>query len=262
MIKIDNYPLSKWKLSLVGQITNPATADIKNNLMEIPGMNGAWDFGSTIGTRSFNIPVVLKEKDVHEKQRLIREFVAFLMDKYGRPREVKLTFDYDADKFYLVKLNGQIDPERLFRMNRFELSFIAKNPYSHFVVPSSEVSWDSDIPFMNDVLFNMDKTEYTITKPQVITLVYSGSVAIRAGFILKGSGTNVQVSANGRTMQLGNMNNTTYEVDGLSYSIKKNGKEDIVSHEFIELQHGENKVTVTGTNLNLKFIENLTYQFL
>lgn len=262
MITLDHTDLSKWKLKTVGQTMNPATPDMVNKTMNIPGMEGEWDFGSDWGSKPFSIPLYIDEPDMYQRQRLLREFVAFLLDPYGRPRPLKLTFDYDPDKYYEVKLNNRIDPERLFRLNKFELSFVAHNPIAQFIVPSNQISWDSDIPFMNDVLWGMGETEFNISSTTTITLVYSGNVAMRAGFTLKGSGTNVKVSANGKTMTFGNMSNATFLVDGQSYTIKKNGVDSLVSTDFIELVHGENQVTISGSNLNLTFTEQLTYQFI
>lgn len=262
MITLNDTDLSKWKIKLIGQTTTPATPDVRSRTMEIPGMNGAWDFGTEWGTRTFTIPLYIQEPNMFQRQRLLREFVAFLLDSQGRPKTLKLTFDYDPDKYYEVKLNGRIEPERLFRMNRFELSFVANNPVAKFIVPSSEISWDSDIPFMSDVLWGMEKTVFKITRPQTINLVYSGTQTIRAGFRLQGSGTNVSLTANGKTMSFGDMSNDTFEVDGETYTIIENGEDRLLSTEFIELVHGSNQVKVNGSNLNLTFSEQLTYQFI
>lgn len=262
MISLDGHKLSEWKLVVEPGHENPLTPELRRNVMTIPGMPGSWDYGSEWGERPLSIPVWIQHKDKMEMQRLMREFVAFLLDSYGRPREVKLIYDYDPDKYYSVKLSQLLNPERLAKLSKFAIPFVANNPYAQFIVPSNQISWDSDIPFMSDVLWGMDKTEFTINGPQTITLVYSGNVAMRAGFILKGSGTNVKVSANGKTMTFGNMSNTTYEVDGQTYTIKKNGVDSLVSTEFIELVHGENQVTISGSNLNLTFSEQLTYQFI
>ena len=115
---------------------------------------------------------------------------------------------------------------------------------------------------MNSVLWGMGETTHKITSSQVISLVYSGTKSIRAGFRLQGSGTNVKIAANGKTMTFGNMTNTTFDVDGETYTIKENGEDRLVSAEFIDLFHGENRLTITGTNLNLTFTERLTYQFI
>ena len=262
-MKLDGKdPIKEWGIiPTIGQ-THPLTPDIRTNTMEIPGMDGAWDFGSEWGSRPFVIPFGIVKHNRSTMQQQLRSFVAFLMDPYGRPRDIKLTFDYELDKYYMVKLNERIEPERLFFTSEFEVSFIAHKPQANFIVPSSEISWDSDIPFMNDVLWGMEGTVFKITRPQTINLVYSGTKAIRAGFRLQGSGTNVSLTANGKTMSFGNMSNDIFEVDGETYTIIENGEDRLLSTEFIELVHGSNQVKVNGSNLNLTFSEQLTYQFI
>ena len=225
-------------------------------------MPGAWDFGSEIGTKPFSIPFGKIEKDYFEKQRIVRDLVAFLTDRYGKPRTVKMIFEYEPDKYYLVKLSSQFDLDRAAAALQLTIPFVAAKPEAYFIVPSNQISWNSDIPFMNDILWGMGETEFKITSPQTITLVYSGTKAIRAGFKLQGTGTNIKVSANGKTMSFGDMANTTYQVDGETYSIKKNGKDSLITTTFIELFHGENQVSISGSELNLTFSEQLTYQFI
>lgn len=262
MIMLDNTELSRWNIKPVGQMSIPATPDVVNKTMRIPGADITWDFGTEWGPRPLTIPLLIEEEDDYQRQWLIREFVAFLMDSYGRPRILKLSRNVEPDKYYEVKLNQRIDPENLFRRKRFELSFVANQPHAKFIVPSNQISWDSDIPIMNSVLWAMEGTRFRIYQAQSINLVYSGTRAIRAGFKLQGSGTNVKVSANGKTMSFGNMRNTTFDVDGESYTIKQDGEDRLLSTEFIELHHGENRVSISGSNLNLTFSEQLTYQFI
>lgn len=262
-MKLDGIdPIKEWGLiPTIGQL-HPLTPELRTNEMEIPGMDGAWDFGSEWGVRTFTIPFGKVTHDKYTMQQQLRSFVAFLLDPYGKPREIKLTFDYEPDKYYMVKLNSRIEPERLYFTSEFELSFVAHKPQANFIVPSNQISWDSDIPIMNSVLWAMEGTRFRIYQAQSINLVYSGTRAIRAGFKLQGSGTNVKVSANGKTMSFGNMRNTTFDVDGESYTIKQDGEDRLLSTEFIELHHGENRVSISGSNLNLTFSEQLTYQFI
>lgn len=262
-MKLDGKdPIKEWGLiPTVGQ-SHPLTPDIRTNTMEIPGMEGVWDFGSEWGVRTFTIPFGKVDHDKYTMQQQLRSFVAFLLDPFGRPREIKLTFDYEPDKYYMVKLNDRIDPERLFFTSEFEVSFVANKPQANFIVPSNEISWDADIPIMNDVLWGMGETEIKILYPRIINLVYSGTKAIRAGFRLQGTGNNVTISANGKTMSFGNMRGETYQVDGETYTIFQNGEDRLTNTEFIELVHGSNQVKINGSNLNLTFTEQLTYQFI
>ena len=262
-MKLDGKdPIKEWGLiPTVGQV-HPLTPDIRTNTMEIPGMDGAWDFGTEWGSRVFTIPFGVVNHNRNNMQQQLRSFVAFLLDSYGRPREIKLTFDYEPDKYYMVKLNDRIEPERLIFTSEFEVSFVAHKPQANFIVPSNQISWNSDIPIYNSVLWDMGKTEFRITYPQTINLVYSGTKAIRAGYKLVGTGTNVQVSANGKTMIFGDMSNDTFDVNGETYTIKENGEDRLLSTEFIELLYGNNQVKISGSNLNLTFSEQLTYQFI
>lgn len=262
-MKLDGKdPAKEWGLiPTVGQ-SHPLTPDIRTNTIEIPGMEGVWDFGSEWGVRTFTIPFGKVNHDKYTMQQQLRSFVAFLLDPFGRPREIKLTFDYEPDKYYMVKLNDRIDPERLFFTSEFEVSFVANKPQANFIVPSNEISWESDVPIMNDVLWGMGETEFQILYPRIVNLVYSGTKSIRAGYRLRGSGNNVTISANGKTMSFGNMNNDDYQVDGETYTIFKNGEDRLNNTEFIELVHGSNQVKISGTNLNLTFTEQLTYQFI
>lgn len=263
MITLDGInPKKQWGLIPKLGHSHPLTADIQENTMDMPGMDGSWDFGSELKSKPFSIPFGKIDFDRYTMQRKLKEFAVFLCDPYGKPREIKLVFDYQPDKYYLVKLNKMIEPDRMLILSEFEVSFVANKPHAKFIVPSNKISWDSNIPFYSDVLWGMGKTESKIATPQTITLVYSGTKAIRAGFKLQGTGTNVKVSANGKTMTFGNMSGTTYEVDGETYTIKKNGVDSLVTTDFIELVKGENKVTISGSNLNLTFSEQLTYQFI
>ena len=263
MITLDGInPKKQWGLIPKLGHSHPLTADIQENTMDIPGMDGSWDFGSELKTKPFSIPFGKIEFDKYTMQRKLKEFAVFLCDPYGKPRELTLVYDYEPDKYYLVKLNKMIEPDRMLILSEFEVSFVANKPHAKFIVPSNQISWNSDIPFMNDILWSMGETEFQIIYPKTVTLVYSGTKAIRAGFNLQGTGTNVKVSANGKTMSFGNMNDTTYEVDGETYSIKKNGKDSLITTTFIELFHGENQVSISGSELNLTFSEQLTYQFI
>ena len=261
-MKIDGInPKERWGLIPKQGQQHPLTAEIQLNTMSIPGMDGEWDFGSELKSIPFNLSFRKIGMDKHEMQRKLKEFVVFLCDSYGKPRPVKLTYDYEPDRYYEVKLSKMLDPSRMANVTDIEVPFIAHKPHAQFIVPSNKISWDSDVPFYSDILWGMDQTEFKITSPQTITLVYSGTKAIRAGFKLQGMGRNVNISGNGKTMTFGTIVGTC-EVDGESYTIKMNGQDTLLTTEFLELFHGENTITISGSELNLTFSEQLTYQFI
>jgi hypothetical protein len=139
----------------------------------------------------------------------------------------------------------------------------AYNPMAHFIVPSDEVSWDSDIPILADLYWGTGVSEFSITSPQSVTIMNSGSVATKLSYTLEGTGTNLTVSANGKSFSLGTFTNAKWEIQGDEYSILKNGVYDMSNYtgDFIELLPGENLVRFSGTNLNLLLSESNTFKY-
>ncbi|PEJ48216.1 hypothetical protein CN692_24220 [Bacillus sp. AFS002410] len=262
MIYLDDIPISQWGLQIQKEHTHPSTPELRTKTMTIPGMPGEWDFGSEFGSRPFSFPLGFIEYDIYEKQRRLNEFVAFLFDPYGLPKEKKLTFDYEMDKHYLVKVSNQIDPQRTIGFNFFILEFKANKPYKKFKLQSDEIVWDSDIPILSDISWLTDGSERLINSEQTIEVVNNGSIAIRYSFNMSGSGNNVNLSANGVVMNFGTFSNSTFDVDGERYTIFVNSVEDLVTPYFIDLLPGVNQIQINGSNLNLTLKEKLVYQYL
>lgn len=109
----------------------PATVERK---LMIPGMHGTYDFGATLAERFFSFPLAFaKELNRVELQQRMRVFSAFLLNGYGKPRELKLIFQYEPGVFYLVKFTGSIDPERIFALGFFTLQLVASKPFAQGV---------------------------------------------------------------------------------------------------------------------------------
>lgn len=262
-IKLDGYSPDYFGLVFLKDHYHPLTPEMRNKTMVIPGMSGEWDFGSERGPKPFNLPFEMIEYDLFERQRKLNTLVAFLYDAYGKPREIKLTFDYEPDKFYSVKLAEKIDPERLISTARFVISFKAHKPEKKFILKSDEITWDTDIPIMSDIMWDTGLTDWQITSPQSFEIVNNGQLAIPLTLKIVGSGTNVTFSANGKTLSLGTFSNKTIEILDNSV-VKFDGVADLTSTNgvFPILLPGVNTVTVNGTNLNLTVSESLTYQYI
>lgn len=263
-VKFDGRDPKEFGLIFLKDHYHPHTPEMRSKTLIIPGRPGAWDFGSEWGIRTFTLPFAIIEYNKLEMQRKIRAFVAFLLDSNGRPREVKLTFDYDNDKYYSVKLAAQISPERFFFAEQFELPLVAHDPFGKSLVSSDEITMDSDVSIQADIMWDTGLSERTITAPETFIIVNNGTVALRFSYVVEGSGTNVTLSANGKIFSLGTFSNKTYEVNGDMFTVKVNGVTDLTttSGDFIELLPGSNDITVSGSNLNLTISESLTYKYI
>lgn len=239
----------------------PSTRDMT---LAIPGRHGTYDFGATLDSRYFDLSVALIANDRVSMQSAIRTLSAHLFDAYGKPKTQKLVFDEEPDKFYWVRYSGSMPIQRIVGVGIFNLPLVAHDPFANFIVPSDEISWDSDIPIDADVLWNTGLGPYQITQPETLVISNSGSQTLRLSYTLEGSGNDVTISANGKSFSLGSFTDTTWEINGDKFTIKENGVNNLTSMtgDFIELFPGENNVTFSGSSLNLTFSESLTFKYI
>lgn len=263
MIYLDGKPISDRGLQIQKEHDHPAVPNLRRKTITIPGMDGEWDFGSDDDPKPFRFPLGFIEYDVYEKQRKLNDFVAFLFDAYGKPREMKLSFDYEPDKYYLVKVAGGFTPRRIWGAAFFDLLLIASNPYKKFIVESDDIIMDSDVPIMSDIIWDtVSLNDFHITSPQTFEIINNGSLVIPFSFTMIGSGDNVSFSANGKTMTFNNFTNKTIDVTD-NYAVKIDGVSNLTISNgiFLDLLPGVNKITVSGSNLDLAISEKLTYQY-
>jgi phage-related protein len=263
LIYLDGKPISDWGLQIQKEHDHPAVGDLRRKTMVIPGMDGEWDFGSELGPKPFRFPLGFIEYDMYEKQRKLNDFVAFLFDSYGKPREMKLSFDYEPDKYYLVKVSNGFTPRRIWGLAFFDLPLIANKPRKNFIVPSDEIIMDSDSPILSDIMMDTGLNNQLITNPQTFDIINNGTLVIPFSFRMEGSGDNVSISTNGKTLTLGSFINKTIEVTD-NYVVKVDDISNLTSTNgvFLELLPGVNQISIAGNNLNLTISESLTYQYI
>lgn len=239
--------------------------ETRENTLELPGLPGLRDMGSTLGPRHFSLPIgIIPQIDKYDLQYKIRQFTRFLLDEYGNPRNIKLVFGYEPDKYYTVKYSGSISPERLIVMGIFDLPFTAYDPAAYFLYPAKEVTWDTDIPIISDISWISGVTEYKVTGNQTIEIRNDGSVAVRPTLIINGSANSLTLSMNGKSFSLPTFSNTTYEINGEKYTVKKNGNNNFsdMQGDFIELLPEDNTLSVNGTGLNFSLTVDYRYKYM
>lgn len=267
-IKLDGYSPEHFGLRLMADHYHPMTPEVRRKTITIPGKSGEWDFGSEWGSRPFELPFKRIEQDPIEMQRKLREFVAFLLDSYGKPRPIKLVFEYEPDKYYQVKLDGMITPARLALMSEFTLPFVAHNPNALFIVPTDEITLDSDVPLLSDITLDAEYSfDFSIVNgTQSITVYNAGTLTVRPTLIFTGTADELAVSTAkaGGSFTIQPFANKTIEINGDLYTVKSGGVEtlSIMTGNFIELDPGKNTVTIRGVNLNANLKIRFNYQYI
>lgn len=230
---------------------DPLTPNMEHKTLSIPGKVGLWDFGIEIKERHFSFPLKIMDRFFTKIQRNFNELKEFFLDPHGQPREIKIIFDYEIDKYYIAKLNGFSVPARLTEESTIVISVVAYDPLKYGTVENHEIHWDSTNVSYDDS-YSMDTVyvdDVTITTPQSVETTVNG-YALTPTILITGTGNNVSLKANGKTLSLGSFTNATFEIRGKDYRILKNNEEQFINGDFLQLLPGLNQVEITGFNLN------------
>lgn len=115
-------------LRLTNDFQHPAGASTRDYSMVIAGKHGAWDFGADRDVLQFTLPLRMIREDRTSLQRTVRDLSKHLFDARGRPRTMKLVFDYEPEKWYYVRYSGSLPITRIVRFGQFTLPLTAFDP--------------------------------------------------------------------------------------------------------------------------------------
>ncbi|WP_025921828.1 MULTISPECIES: distal tail protein Dit [Bacillota] len=256
-LTIDGKRISELKLALLPGFQHPAAPPIRDHAVSIPGRPGAYYFGSEIDPMPFSLPLLVKpQENRYELATAIRKMVAAFIDPYGKPKEVKLIYDYEPDKYYLARYSGSMPIERYISMGKFELPMIAYDPHAYSIVESTkDVLWGDDIPFMSDVPLGGIGASYVVTAPQSLNIDNSGSKVVRPIVEISGSATLLTLTIQGESFSVGTFTNSTILIDAERYASIKNGQNFLFqlqgNLEKLEFMPGANAIQIGGSNLNI-----------
>ncbi|MDF2543491.1 MAG: hypothetical protein K0S47_3209 [Herbinix sp.] len=250
----DTYTLKDFGMICEPGHVNPLTPTFENKTIAIPGKHGLYNFGSEIRERVFQIPLIMIERDRTLMQHKMRDFISFLFDVYGKPKDIKLSFDYEPDKYYIVQCASQIDAERAINTGRMSIGLVAYNPHAYSQVYSDEITWGSEvITFQSSYLLGHSGSNglVNITGATNLSVIVDG-MAVKPVIEITGSATDLVISANGYTISLGTFTNASWVIDCETYTVIKDDAGTFISNfrDFI-LIPGDNNISITGTGISL-----------
>lgn len=255
MITLDGYKLEYFGLSCEKQ-TNPMTPNFANKTLSIPGRDGLYNFGSEIKERSLEFNLAAIDKDKNFLQQKLRAFTSFLFDAYGKPREIKLIYNYEPDKYYMVKVSSEIDPDRVMRTGKFNLKFTAYNPYAYSVALADETTWGSEvITFESHYTFGHDGTVGTIhldTDSEDLKYFVDG-LSVKPIIEITGSATGLVLFTGEYQLEFQDFTDSDWVIDCEKYTVLKNGHNafnEVNLREFI-LIPGMNRIGSYGDMIDL-----------
>ncbi|MCG5104454.1 phage tail domain-containing protein [Oceanobacillus alkalisoli] len=250
----DNYRLEEFGFKAYLDHEHQATPEIRRKTMPIPGMAGSWNFGSEIGERHFNIPLKLSGEDQVSMQYLQSAFITFLFDAFGKPRPIKMSFDYEPDKHYTVELSSVVTPNTaIYHFKNFGLPLVASDPMKY--ASANQYDPDRDIYYGHvqdgDYYDNPQSFQWQYERHYSGINNYSSLVADFmieiAGTVTDPSVTNLNTN---QTLTLPSINNGRLVIDGKRFVVIKDGQEilDGSNYNFFHIQPGAVGFLFEGEN--------------
>lgn len=249
----DKYRLQDFGYRALLDHEHQSIPNIRRKSLTIPGMPGRWDFGTEIDERNFSIPMKALDHDELELQRKTNDINAFMLDEFGNPRPVKMTFDYEPDKYYTVKLDGDIIPVREKHSYSFLLPLAAYDPYKYSNTFADEVYWGSEvITFEYNYLLGREGVHGSVkvTGAQTLSVPVDG-LAVQPIFEINGTANNLTISCGTYSFILPNFTNVNWIIDFEKYVVFKNGKDTMIEIRDFYLMPDNNQVKITGSNINI-----------
>jgi phage-related protein len=112
----------------------PALPATRDRTKEIAGKHGAYDYGADLKPIAFMLNCYFTD-DVTDAdiQSAIRTLNAYLLDGWGEPVDLTLTFSYETDKYYNVRYSGShsIDTSAAMNRRKFTLPLMAFDPHAY-----------------------------------------------------------------------------------------------------------------------------------
>lgn len=255
---LDGTPAKDLQIVMSRESDRPILPNTVDSTMSIAGRNGIIDMGATLGARQFSLACKVITKDYRALQKAIEQIASVLVDVRGKPRTVKLVFDVNPDRYYLVRYSGSLSIDRLFGLGQFTLPLlvVSREPFANSLTSSDSVILDSDIVLDSDIMLD-DRWDYYISSEQVVELFNWGTMAVKPLISLQGSFASISITVNGKTFNY-TAHNGLLIIDCEKFTVKKDGINTIsnMTGDFIELNAGTNQISISGTSLsvNVSFI--------
>lgn len=255
-LTIDGKTLNELGLALLPGHEHPAAPSTRDYTVTIPGMSGAYDFGADLEVRPFTLPLLVKPQSIYESAPKIREIMKTFFDPYGKPKTVKLIFDYEPDKYYKVRYSGSLDTTRFKTMTHLVIPLTAFDPHAYSVIDTSDdVLWGDDIPFLSDIPFGIEDFSQDVSAPVTLQIENTGSLVVRPVIRITGSASSMTLTTNGKSFSVGGFpEGAVFLIDSERYVVIRDGQNYLskMKGDFLELMPGKNSVRITGTEMNFQ----------
>lgn len=246
------------------EISEPTIQEMDRNTIQIPEMIGELDFGEDIQgcTLSYTLLTNFKEKIYYHEA--LNNLKKVLLDEYGYPRYIKLIRDYEPDKYFWVKVIAGSIPKMGQSLKSFTLDFRSNEPFSYSIEEVNDVKWGSTlIDFRASYKLGHEGSgavDLPVTGPISFMPILDG-YAVQPYIILSGKADSISIRT-GDSYITHNAFNGKLEIDTENYIAYINGVETMLQRfdEFYLIPN--QKVYISGTNMNFKVTMHYRWKYI
>ena len=247
-------------------IKRPLMPPIIPKLVSINGSSGSYDFGDNdYGNVSIEVKIAYIPTSFIERKQRARQIASWLNSTTWQ----KLIFGDETDKYYLARVQGQVDLDALIAVGEANISFICQ-PFAYRVVDTyiDDVTWDeADFPWITEVTWAMDEGfKFTVITPSNVEFENVGTKEInfrspqgsKFDIRINGSFTTLSLTLNGKILNYNQaVASGLVTIDNVNMEVDFNGinKLNVISGDlaiFLTTIPGSNVLNVSGTNLNVE----------
>lgn len=251
-VTIDGKTLNQLGLAMLKEHQHPAAPSTRDYTISIPGMAGAYDFGSDLGVRQFTLPLLVKPQPNENALALkVREIMKTFFDQYGKPRTIKLIFDYEPDKYYNVRYSGSLDMSRFKTMTKIVFPLTAFDPYAYALSSAydskNKQNYDTGLKYDNGLMYPNTQNFQWLYSTHYSGVHNYSYYETTLKIIIKGRCKNPKIT-NLKTGKWIQINETFADADQLiidtkTWTVVKNGTINLLAKytgDFIQLVEGDN----------------------
>lgn len=213
---------------------NQAQPEFGHMVKKIPRRAGLVKFGSQVNERYFKLTILLDTFSLRRLDELVDDLNGFLFDDYARPKMLKALVLYER-KVRFVTLHEKVIPDPSTTLNSLELNFVSFDPYKYHDYKVNDIVWGSEkITFLDNWLLGNTGSgaqALKITGNKTIQPFVEG-IFVAPIIIIKGSGTDVKLTCNDKTIELGTFSKSNIEVNVSRYSVTVDGREEMKKIDF------------------------------
>jgi predicted phage tail component-like protein len=257
MLSIDGVHLENdLGLHLLAGSDETMMPETRQDTLTIPDRHGAIVFDSYLEPRRLFPQILIpSQATLNDVQGIVRKVSSLLVDEYGKPKDVKVIYDYEPDKYYIARLTGYISVDRIAKAGIFLIPLYAYDPMAYAEANAYDPTEDyiyGEVPeeayYENTETFEWIYTKHYSGVHNYSTLVTDFVVVIEGTV----SNPSITLTNTGEKITLPSIQNQKIEIDSSNFSVKVDGIYDLsnTNANFFKMLPGDNGFLFEGLNPN------------